>query len=469
MDKTHNPYRFGEARLARYKELFIDQPYEVTRLPGYKLPETANPFATFEQLPMNARYKFMLDDAQSSIMNFIKGSVCRGQVAVNVVRDQFWVFFLDPDSEISQTVSTLLPSAKYGLALANSSGDNDFMPIRHWRHYAKLEKERRKGRDQFMLQYFAKHPLDLDLVWDGDGKNPNAALTVFRHNDSATVEQGLLGDVPQTAWFIDYTLLERIHYLLVAGYDVYGTLGHQLISRLHMDYLRMDGETNFLNFLPQDARIATRENWYRQAPEETLDYLANPVFDSLIGSYIEFKTDDPRTELMNMMRSRVAGAIPNRRSLDTVKSVKTRKALQRLASMRGATTNLLPELTIIRVVGKPDEYVTLVRNNAHLNMTSIFRESKRRLPAENTVSVVNGVMGSYPNAFINVPADKIDAYVDQVLSMTTEEDYLNLKSEFGVRRTHPDFWKFSDILHTDMQKADPVNFGLLDYNRLENR
>ncbi len=68
-----------------------------------------------------------------------------------------------------------------------------------------------------MLQYFAKHPLDLDPVWDGDGKNPNAALTVFRHKDNATVEQGLLGATPQTAWLIDYTLFERIHYLLVAG------------------------------------------------------------------------------------------------------------------------------------------------------------------------------------------------------------------------------------------------------------
>ena len=61
----------------------------------------------------------------------------------------------------------------------------------------------------------------LSMIWSGDGRNPNAALTVFRHFDSATVVKGLVGDQPKTAWVIGYPLFERIYYLLVAGYDVY--------------------------------------------------------------------------------------------------------------------------------------------------------------------------------------------------------------------------------------------------------
>jgi hypothetical protein len=56
-------------------------------------------------------------------------------------------------------------------------------------------------------------PFNLDVLWDGEGHNDNAALTVFRHFDSASVEKGLLGGTPQTAWVVDYPLLERIHYL----------------------------------------------------------------------------------------------------------------------------------------------------------------------------------------------------------------------------------------------------------------
>src|SRR5437870_8227975 len=101
-----------------------------------------------------------------------------------------------------------------------------------------------------------------------------AALTVFRHFDSASVEQGLIGDNPQTAWIIGYPLLERLHYVLVAGYDVYGNIGHQLRSRLYMDFLRIEGEQAFLSLLPDDSHAAIEHKWYRDAPRWTLDYVA---------------------------------------------------------------------------------------------------------------------------------------------------------------------------------------------------
>ncbi len=43
----------------------------------------------------------MLDDAQYFVMTFIRGPVCRGQVAVDVIEDQFFVSFLDPDRDLS--------------------------------------------------------------------------------------------------------------------------------------------------------------------------------------------------------------------------------------------------------------------------------------------------------------------------------------------------------------------------------
>jgi hypothetical protein len=103
-------------------------------------------------------------------------------------------------------------------------------------------------------RYGGAQKVDLPLIWDGDGRNPNAALTVFRHFDSASVVKGLVGEPPETAWVIGYPLFERIYYLLVAGYDPYGNIGHQLNSRLYMDFLRMEGESNFLTFLPKATR-----------------------------------------------------------------------------------------------------------------------------------------------------------------------------------------------------------------------
>ena len=86
----------------------------------------------------------------------------------------------------------------------------------------------------------------------------NLLMTIFRHFDSASVEKGLVGVFPKTGWVIDYPLLERIHYLLVAGFNVFGNAGHQLETRIYMDYLRMEGENNFLSFLPREKRKTIR-------------------------------------------------------------------------------------------------------------------------------------------------------------------------------------------------------------------
>jgi hypothetical protein len=40
---------------------------------------------------------------------------------------------------------------------------------------------------------------------------------------------------------------------------------------------------------------------------------------------------------------------------------------------------------------------------------------------------------------------------------------------FGVRRTSPDFWAFSDALQRDYVQQEPVTGAILDYNRFENR
>ena len=93
---------------------------------------------------------------------------------------------------------------------------------------------------------------------------------MLRHFDSASVVQGLLGEQPQTVMLIGYPLLERIHYLLVAGFDVYGSVGHQLTTRLYMDFLRTEGEMNFFAFLPLAERQAVHDRWYRGADRASI-------------------------------------------------------------------------------------------------------------------------------------------------------------------------------------------------------
>ena len=87
--KDHVVYELSDARLQRYRELFLQPDYEVTKLPSYDVKLSNRPFKVFEPIPPQSRYRFLLDDARFFIEGFVKGPVCRGQVALNVIEDQF--------------------------------------------------------------------------------------------------------------------------------------------------------------------------------------------------------------------------------------------------------------------------------------------------------------------------------------------------------------------------------------------
>lgn len=475
--KSHMPYALNATRMKRWNSLFFNEPFDVKTLPTYGTKQAANPFDSFEQLPMTSRYKFMLDEAQFTIMNYIKGPVCRGNVALDVIRDQFWVFFINPELSLNDDISSSLVSNKDTLALPNSVGKT-YLPIGPWVAYAKNERANRKRGDELAFEIFkdGTTPLNLDLIWDGtDGqggaRNKNAALTIFRHYDTASVEQGLIGNDPQTAWVISYPLLERIYYLLVAGYDVYGNVSHQLLSRLHMDFLRMDGEVSFLMLLPQHARDSERENWYRGANKRTMEHLTNAKFEVHFQPNIEYKTNNPKKELYAMLKKHLGSALPKRYSLEGINNKVLRNELKRLETFSGVDTNIIAEMSLIEIIDEQGKssLITLIRNNAHLRITSLMREKRELIPVENTVTVVKGTLGAYPNVFMRVQSADIKDFVNQVLALQSEDDYSNLLDRFGVRRTNQGFWQHSDAVHAALRLENTVEYGMLDYNRLENR
>ncbi len=469
--KTHMPYALSPDRMARWRELFLAPDYEVATLPGYAPEVAANPFATFEALPVGARYRFMLDQAEFTIMGFIKGPVCRGQVALDVIEDQFWVFFTSPDAIEPEVNAAFLARERSNLALPSEKGSSALI-LSTWLEYSRREDRYLQAKSEFLQRNLdTPSKVNLDLIWDGDGRNPNAALTVFRHYDSASVVQGLVGAPPKTAWVIGYPLLERIHYLLVAGFDVYGNTGHQLNSRLYMDFLRMEGEFNFIMLLPRAQREAVRDHWYRGASQSTKDYLhgRKAHFDQESG--IDYRSGDPQRELYELLRARVAPVLGGRFDLSTVEDPALRKDLQTLAAVTGRSLSLLPEVSFLRVDDPtgPARYFTLIRDTGHSNVTHLIRESAALLPEENALTVVPGFIGAYPNVLYVVPRTALPEFVAAVRSLATEPDYRALADRFAIRRTHPGFWAYSDALHDAYGRVAPGEAGLFDYNRLENR
>ncbi|EOS8552042.1 fatty acid cis/trans isomerase [Vibrio vulnificus] len=472
VDKTHMPFALNSQRMKDWKAWFIDADYVVEQLPSYDPEIAANPMSAFIDLPVKARFKFMLDNAQNTIMAYIKGPVCRGQLALNVINDRFWVFFLDPDKADIPEVNEFYRSQADNLKLPGELESNT-LPVTNWVKYSTQQARYLEAKSEFINHWFKNGThLNTDIIWDGNGTNPNAALTVFRHFDSASVVQGLVGEKPKTAWVLDYALLERIHYLLVAGFDVYGNFGHQLITRMFMDFLRLEGESNFIALLPADMRHQEQSSWYQQQNRQLSDFLQRNVAPFSQPTSVVYKTDDPKSELFDILRRQVSPILNARYEIvDTGMSVKNEALLKSLNLVKGEKLLPIPQITMLMVkadTGKEQLY-TLLHNNAHLNISSLFNEEKNRDPANDSLTIVRGVVGSYPAAFFSLNENQVAEFVQIITAMESEQDYVKLLDKFAIRRSSTNFWSFSDKVHTWYRNDQPIEFGLLDYNRFENR
>lgn len=466
--KNHLPYSLTEARRQRWQQWFLEADYQVSRLPGYEPEQAANPFETFVEMPVESRYRFLLDEAEFTIMNFIKGPVCRGQVALNVIQDHFWVSFVDPESSSDEMDAEFLANNSAHLKLPAGVG-NTWRPLSNWHRYSQLQKDYLAAKATHLSHKLGERvPLTMDMIWDGDGHNRNAALTIFRHTDSASVHKGFIGQRPKTSWVIDYPLLERIHYLLVAGFDVYGNSSHQLLSRLYMDFLRMEGEMNFISFLPEASQEPTISHWYQDAEKELREYLNIYRGNLTVRTGLAFDDGNAQQQLYHHLLKRLEPVLDPNHSVAALELDNASKtALARLNQTRGQPLTLLPPTTVIYIPQKA--LLTLTHNSAYSNLSSLFSEQERRLPAQDNLTIAGGVIGTYPNSFLMMSEDDIPAFVQAIESLETEADYRRLKNRYGVRRGDPNFWAISDDIHTLYRRRAGVAGGLLDYNRLENR
>ncbi|MCI5223487.1 MAG: peptidylprolyl isomerase, partial [Candidatus Electrothrix sp. AR4] len=297
--KTHMVVHFDSRQLARFKELFIAPQWrQKPHLIGYDSELSSNPFAAFEQIPEKSRYQFLLDNSHYIIMSFIRGPVCRGQVALNVIHDHFWVMFLDPEYDLSVKFPGFLRMNQDNLIMPIERGSKfPMVKLLNNKYHQAARRYLESRQDFYTANYY--NGLGYEAIWKGNRPEDSPMLTVYRHFNSASVHRGVLGELPRTLWVIDYPLLERIYYSLVAGFDVYGTVGHQMAIRLYMDKLRREGEIGFLNFMPATKRMEIQKSWYKGAEITQLDATA-----PLMPAAIPFATDAPKQEFIEHIISR---------------------------------------------------------------------------------------------------------------------------------------------------------------------
>ncbi|MCQ4297370.1 fatty acid cis/trans isomerase [Pseudomonas stutzeri] len=473
--KTHITYRLSATKLARVQSLFFDGAWTVDAVPGYGANHRANPFKTFQAIPAEVRYQFMLDNAEYFVRTFIRGPVCRGQIATDVIRDNFWVFFQDPQHDLYVTDRRYREQTTPLLAMPGQFDEMGGL-FAFWKTY----RVKRNQYEQLRTQAYANKPADWKQIWSG---NDNALLSIFRQHDSSSVRKGLIGEIPQTLWWMDFPLLERTYYQLVVNFDVFGNVSHQGQTRLYFDLIRNGAELNFLRLLPAASRQAILNGWYEKGGQLKL-LLAYTSIDSSTPSLLELGKADAKRAFARQLLARYTGinAAPdpiNRcqgghcyRSDQPVPLQLAEQALSRLTSKIAAglpVIQQLPEATLLRIeYGDRREIYSLLRNRAHSNVAFMYGESLRWQPRLDTLTVYPGILSSYPNFLFSLPASDVPAFVAALEQAKESGDFERLVERWGIRRSHPDFWRYFNDLTRYLEETDPVEAGVLDMSRYEN-
>ncbi|NWB93131.1 fatty acid cis/trans isomerase [Pseudomonas agarici] len=475
--KTHITYALSAAKMARVKTLFYSGDWQVSALQGYGPQRRANPFETFEAIPAAARYQFMLDNAEYFVDTFIRGPVCRGQIATDVIRDNFWALFQAPEHDLYITDPSYRGAATPLLAMPGQNDDVGSV-LNLWLAY----RDKRNQYEALRAEAYAAVPAPgWSSLWTG---NDNALLSIFRHFDSATVKKGLIGEVPQTMWLFDYPLLERTYYQLAANFDVFGNVSHQAQTRLYFDLIRNGAELNFLRLMPEDSRNAYLDDWYQNSGKFKM-WLDYESIDNDKPSALKLDDKNPKLDFARQLltryrelnahpdpTNRCEGAYCSRRNIAPALQ-EAEQSLSRLTSRPAAGLKVieqLPEATMLRIEtrGGQREVYSLLRNRAHSNVAFMLGEAYRYQPGLDTLTIYPGILTSYPNFMFNIPADQVPAFVDAMEQAKDATRFEQIVQRWGIRRSHPQFWHYFHDLTTYLRETDPINAGVLDMNRYEN-
>ncbi|TDP51686.1 fatty acid cis/trans isomerase CTI [Bacteriovorax stolpii] len=488
--KTHMPFSFTPKVMERFKQLFFSTKWEVNKKAEeekYTSEAAENPFIAFFDIPVKARYQFLLDNAHYIISTFIKGPVCNGSNAVNSIQEQFYVMFISPESD-NMVLSKEFEAKARDLLILPGVWGSDIKLADTWGLTKKIVEHREGYRNLRALETKKNHPHGYALsdLWDGDGQNSNAALTVLRHNDNAVVIKGFKGDLPKTLFFLDYALMERLVYNLVVNFDVYGNISHQMLTRIYMDLIRMEAEEMFLSFLPPQSRMSYRKEWYKGFLAEAKLKYVFPLLDTKTPTQVKYKnpkhakSEFVEQVLYGYLKDNVKGPADFinwknvRLPLEEAKKGPLTPAASHLRDISAVKPKgkfrfptFFPEdaYLVVTKENKEVEVFTVMKNREHENISWILGESLRLAPKEDTLTILAGFYSYYPNLFFKVKETDLVNFKNQVLKISNINDYKELKKKYAVSRVAPDFWETYDLLNAVYRKDFPIEAGHLDLTR----
>jgi hypothetical protein len=486
-DKNHIVMELGAEQLKRAHDLFIRpdwlmQPHRV----GYDPELSANPFAVFEQIPPRARYQFLLDNALPVVMTVFQGPAGTEKAALNVINDHFWLMFLDPDHDLSIRLPGFLREVEDLLRMPSEpvypNGQSRAALLQQYRRTAATFSGKRRLLYDIYYRYQGR---GYEAIWRGNRADDAPLLTVFRHADSASVHKGALGDLAKTMWVIDYPLLERLYYSQVAGFAVSGPAGGRQATRIYMDELRQEGETQFLDFLPQDQRRDSMQYWYGGMELNKLDY-----FPSALPAKISFSTGDAKREFIEHLVHHhflaETGIVFDDNYLEDGEHhpglpreyTTIEEYLQGLRAVLAPggpffshADNRAINLAYIRirVPDGQDAILSMVIHRWHDDVTTLRQQERHLDAAKDRADIFAGFIGASPDYFFTVDLKDLPDFLEVLQAFDASPQSIKRLGQYEVDGSEARFWEVGDWFQDRYNESGPERSGVFALNRYAHR
>ena len=247
-----------------------------------------------------------------------------------------------------------------------------------------------------------------------------------------------------------------------------------------MNRLRIEGESNFLYFLPFEIREETFDSWYLGS----MSKMVTRYHKTSIETGIDYKTDNYKEEFtlkaldkFGLYKDSINYCKEEKLSKDVLENIKTKADIEQAFSYL-SQTNVASNIIAfdiqyinlahirIRMNDSEDLMYSMVVNRWHDNVAFMFNEDLRLDPQKDKLNFIEGFVGSYPNIYLDIGEDEILDFFDLLSNYSDDNDeYYEKIEKFSVNRSNNHFWHVYDWFQNKYYESDRLNSGLFDLNR----
>jgi hypothetical protein len=246
-----------------------------------------------------------------------------------------------------------------------------------------------------------------------------------------------------------------------------------------MSFLRTEAEERFLQFLPLASRERVRSQWNRGMG--AIASFFQMLRDHGLESGVTVDPSEPMESLINQFKQPMGEAVlgPEDHLNGSAMTSLLPDTVTDQASLEAALATLtsrsdqpfpqfIPNVSTLLVYGDGEPWVyTLVANRGYKFNNNFALESVARERSEDTMAVIPGVVGAYPELFYEVGVDGARQFLQELSDVDSLEAWKAFKSRHAIRRWDSRFWRVFDTVSELNREQLGVEAGILDLSHYD--